>query len=83
MGRMPVWSDPLPGVAPAAYQATTISTLAVTAFLEALEAEDRWDWNVAYRGYQAAAMADPSFVEADVALARAARLRLGGTLGES
>jgi hypothetical protein len=46
-----------------------------------LEAEERWDWEGARRGYQAALAAAPGFLEAEAALARAARLRNGGTLG--
>ena len=82
LGRMPAWSDPLPGVAPSTFEATSVPAATLTSFLEGLAAEERWDWNGAYRGYLAAA-ADPTFFEAEVALARAARLRLGGTLGES
>ena len=54
---------------------------ALQSFLRGLAAEESWDWEGARRGYQAAA-SDPGFFEAPAALARAARLRLGGTLGE-
>ncbi|MFQ5537100.1 MAG: hypothetical protein ACE5GJ_06570 [Gemmatimonadota bacterium] len=60
-----------------------IPDAAVSAFARGLMAEERWDWEAARRGYQAALGGAPSFVEARAALARAARLRLGGTLGES
>ena len=81
MGRRPSWSDPIPTSAPATYRATTVPQQSVEGFLRGLAAEERWDWEAARRGYQAAAVG--GFFEAEVALARAARLRLGGTLGES
>jgi hypothetical protein len=76
LGRLPDWDESAigtPGRAPDAD--------AVVSFLRGLAAEERWDWEDARRGYQAAA-SDPSFVEARAALARTARLRQGGTLGE-
>jgi hypothetical protein len=80
-GHRPASADPS---APA--DGTTIrarvSDAALAEFLRGLAAEERWSWEAARRGYQAAA-ADPGFFEAAAALARAARLRTGGTLGES
>lgn len=84
MGRRPAWNDPLPASAPASYRPTGIPATAVDAFFGGLRAEDGWQWDRARVGYQAALKAGgPSFVEAETALARTARLRLGGTLGAS
>lgn len=82
MGRRPEWTDPLSGAAPTGYMATSVPPEAVEAFLRGLAAEEEWNWAGAFRGYSAAA-AHGAFFEAEVALARAARLRMGGTLGES
>jgi hypothetical protein len=49
-----------------------------------VEAEDWFDWEAARRAYQGAMeIAGTAFFEPDVALARLARLRAGGTLGAS
>jgi hypothetical protein len=82
LGRLPAWSDPVAGSAPAEYAATDVTTEALAAFLTGLAEEERWRWEEARAGYQAAARV-PGFFEAEAALARSARLRLGGTLGES
>ncbi|MDX1567944.1 MAG: hypothetical protein R3223_09095 [Longimicrobiales bacterium] len=86
--RKPVWTDPLATsnvpAAPAAYQNGEIGPGATAAFLRGLAAEDRYDWEAARIGYQRALEeADGRFFEAEEALARTARLRAGGTLGES
>jgi hypothetical protein len=73
--RLPMWADPRPDPA-------SVSEEALSHFVRALAAEEMWNWEAARRGYQAAA-ADPAFHEAATALARTARLRLGGTLAES
>jgi hypothetical protein len=76
--QLPNWTDPTSdgqAIAP-------VSEEALSHFLRGLAAEEIWDWEGARRGYQAAA-ADRSFHEAATALARTARLRLGGTLAES
>ncbi|HUF75042.1 MAG TPA: hypothetical protein VMM35_02130 [Longimicrobiales bacterium] len=83
LGRRPAWDDPVAGAAPAEYAATGVSSEALAAFLTGLAAEDRWRWEGARIGYQAAAAGAAGFFEAEAALARTARLRLGGTLGES
>lgn len=80
LDRLPTWVDPLrpPADAPSEH----VSADALRSFFAGLASEEVWEWEGARRGYQAAA-ADPAFHEASTALARAARLRLGGTLGES
>ena len=78
--RLPAWEDPIAG-ASRTITGSDVSDTALQSFLRGLAAEESWDWDGARRGYQAAAR-DPSFFEAPAALARAARLRLGGTLGE-
>ena len=84
MGRRPQWRDPAGDTAPPSYRATSVSLTAVSAFLRGLSAEERWDWEGARRGYQAAlAQSGSAFVEAAAALARTGRLRNGGTLGAS
>jgi len=84
MDRRPAWSDSERGSAPSSYQATTISIAAVEAFMRGLASEERWDWEGARMGYQAAlARSGGRFPEASAALARTARLRSGGTLGVS
>lgn len=80
LGRLPAWDDPL-GERPTEYTAGGVRAEAVASFLAGLEAEERWRWESAREAYQAAARA-PGFFEAEAALARTARLRLGGTLGE-
>ncbi|MDX1532280.1 MAG: hypothetical protein R3362_12190 [Rhodothermales bacterium] len=82
LGRLPEWEDPLPAAAPESYRASDIPPDAVERFLRGLAAEELWNWEGARRSYEAAAAA-AGFVEAEVALARTARLRTGGTLGES
>lgn len=79
-GRRPDWADPLEEVNAGA--SGGVSPEALASFLRGLAAEELWRWEDARRGYTAAA-ADPDFHEARTALARAARLRLGGTLAES
>ncbi len=80
MGRASAWADPIASAAPAAFERTDISVAAVNAFLEGLASEEVWNWEGARVGYQTASVRNPGFFEAEVALARAARLRLGGTL---
>lgn len=85
-GRLPAWDDPLGadrGSGANADGPSRVPTEALTHFLRGLGAEEAWDWEGARRGYQQALAADPDFHEARTALARAARLRLGGTLAES
>lgn len=84
LGRRPVWSDPIPDAAPAQYRPSGIPSQALESFLRGLAAEERWNWDGARRGYQGALSGGgDGFVEAVAALARAARLRNGGTLGAS
>lgn len=82
LGRLPEWSDPVPAAAPPAFAPSGVPLRAVEAFLAGLAAEESWRWEPARESYQAATVSI-GFVEAEAALARAARLRLGGTLGES
>ena len=82
LGRRPPWRDPVERAAPAEYVAADVPARAVSSFLAGLAAEESWRWESARVSYQAAA-ARVGFFEAETALARAARLRLGGTLGES
>jgi hypothetical protein len=82
LDRLPTWSDPVTGAAPTEYAPSGVPSRAVADFLRGLSAEDAWRWDAAREAYQAAARS-PGFFEASVALARTARLRLGGTLGES
>lgn len=87
LGRLPPWTDPRAddvAPAPVTYVASLVSLEAAAAFVTAVAAEDRYDWEAARRGYQfALETAGPTFLEADEALARVARLRAGGTLGAS
>lgn len=86
LGRLPRWDDPLEAESGATANAggvSRVSTDALLHFLRGLAAEERWSWEGARRGYQQALERDPDFHEARTALARAARLRLGGTLAES
>ena len=71
-----------PGTAPPPDATARISDGAVAAFLQGLEAEERWSWDEARSAYLRAAGAE-GFDEAGAALARLARLRMGGTLGRS
>ena len=80
LDRLPNWEDPLASANDG--DADSVSDEALRDFLRGLAAEELWNWEEARRGYQAAA-ADPAFYEATAALARSARLRLGGTLAES
>jgi hypothetical protein len=83
LNRLPDWSDPMANAAPADFVSTSVETSALTSYLQGLAAEERWDWERARQGYQRALDDDPSFFEARVALGRAARLRMGGTLAAS
>jgi len=83
LGRLPAWTDLLADAAPRSFTSTAVPSTAVESFLSGLAAEERWDWEGARRGYQAALAVDGAFFEASAALARTARLRLGGTLGAS
>jgi hypothetical protein len=82
LGRLPAWTDPAPAAAPAAYTPSGVPEGALRDFLAGLAAEESWAWERARASYRSAA-ASVGFVEAGAALARTARLRLGGTLGES
>lgn len=79
--RRPAWEDPLAD-ADGTTSGFDVSDAMVLSFMRGIVAENTWDWDEARRRYQVAA-GDARFHEASVALARAARLRLGGTLGES
>lgn len=81
LGRLPAWDDPIEAAAPAEYVASGVPSGALNSFLAGLAAEEQWRWESARVAYQTAARA-PGFLEAEAALSRAARLRLGGTLGE-
>jgi len=81
LGQRPAWNDPVIDAAPSEYRASGVSTASVELFLQGLAAEERWNWEAARRSYEAAARG--GFFEAEAALARTARLRTGGTLGES
>ena len=81
-GHLTAWVDSLASE-PANAEATSgVSPASLVNFLAGLAAEERWNWEGARRGYQAAA-AEPAFHEAVTLLARAARLKLGGTLAEN
>ena len=82
LGRRPAWSDPVAAAAPASYGPSGVPPEAAAAFFRGLAAEEEWAWERARVAYQRAAEAR-DFPEAAAALARAARLRTGGTLGES
>ncbi|NIP57032.1 MAG: hypothetical protein GWM92_17035 [Gemmatimonadetes bacterium] len=87
-GRLPAWEDPLDGddidPAPRAYADAGIPAEAVRAFLQGIAAEDAYRWEGARRGYgRALRVGGEAFYEPEVALARTARLRAGGTLGAS
>jgi hypothetical protein len=82
LGRRPAWADPVPNAAPPQFVASGIPATAVESFLVGLAAEESWRWDAARAAYQTATRS-VGFVEAEAALARAARLRLGGTLGEN
>jgi hypothetical protein len=82
VGRLPAWTDPVGEAATARSRESGVPDAAVASFLRGLAAEETWRWEAARASYQQAA-ATVGFFEAEAALARAARLRLGGTLGES
>ncbi len=82
LGRLPAWDDPVPSAAPRVYAPSDVSTETLTRFLQGLAAEEAWQWERARVAYQAA-LGSAGFFEARAALARTARLRAGGTLGES
>ena len=82
IGRLPSWSDPFPAAAPTTFASSGVSQRAFQDFLAGLAAEEVWAWERARVAYQEAA-GNAGFVEAGAALARTARLRRGGTLGES
>ena len=82
LGRLPVWPDPVPAAAPSTFAPSGVPLRAVEEFFAGLAAEESWRWEAAREAYQSAA-GRVGFVEAEAALARTARLRLGGTLGES
>lgn len=82
IGRRPAWDDPLPTSAPREYVASGVPSEALARFLQGLAAEEEWQWEPAREAYQAA-QRSVGFFEAGAALARTARLRNGGTLGES
>lgn len=85
LDRLPAWDDPraLAGRSANVPAASGVSTEAMRHFLRGLAAEEAWSWERARRGYQDALALEPDFYEARAALARTARLRLGGTLAES
>jgi hypothetical protein len=80
--RLPAWTDPDAAAAPLAFTPSGVPVRAVEDFLAGLAAEEVWAWERAREAYQSAA-GSVGFAEAGAALARTARLRLGGTLGES
>jgi hypothetical protein len=82
LGRRPSWTDPVADAAPERFVPSGVTDGTVASFLTGLAAEESWRWEPARVSYQAAAES-PGFFEAAAALARTARLRLGGTLGES
>jgi hypothetical protein len=82
LGRRPDWPDPVANAAPERFAPSGVRPGAVSSFLTGLAAEESWRWEAARVAYQAAGES-VGFFEAEAALARTARLRLGGTLGES
>lgn len=82
VGRLPVWTDPEADAAPGSYRSSGVPLTAVRFFLRGLAEEERWNWEGARVAYQSALTVDGApFHEARAALARTARLRMGGTLG--
>ena len=75
--RLPEWDDPIANAA----RDHRVAPEAIASFLQGLSLEEVWRWEDARRAYQSATLSD--FPEASAALARIARLRLGGTLAES
>jgi len=80
LDQRPAWADPIAAANDPAVAG--VSPAAIDHFARGLAAEELFRWEEARRGYQAAAE-DPEFYEAASALARTARLRLGGTIAES
>jgi hypothetical protein len=80
LDRLPTWDDPARRAGDD--DRGDVAPDALLAFLRGLAAEEAFRWEEARRAYQEAAR-DPDFHEAAAALARTARLRLGGTLAES
>jgi hypothetical protein len=85
LGRHPAWTDPLGSpAAPRLFLPSGVPEAAIEAFFRGVNAEDRFDWEEARRGYQLAQeIAGDDFFEPGVALARVARQRAGGSLGAS
>lgn len=84
MQRLPNWVDPNPSAAPVTYRSAPVSLSAITSFFAGVAAEERYRWEEARAAYQAALdSGGAEFFEPEVALARIARLRAGGTLGAS
>jgi len=83
LGRLPDREAASGAVGPSGYRGAGVARPAIAAFLRGLAAEERWDWEPARRGYEEALARTAAFPEAAAALARTARLRTGGTLGES
>lgn len=77
LNRRPLWDDPMA----ATRESERVREDILANFLQGLAYEEVWDWEEAREAYQAAV--DVDFPEAAAALARTARLRLGGTLAES
>ncbi|MGB1779376.1 MAG: hypothetical protein ACPHQP_07460 [Longimicrobiales bacterium] len=77
LDRRPTWDDHDANVG----SSDRVAPTAIANFLRGLAFEDVWRWEDARVAYQAALEGD--FPEARAALARTARLRLGGTLAES
>lgn len=82
-GGRPVWQDPAGAPATPGDPFAGVPAQAVADFFLGLAEEEGWRWEEARARYQRALAAGGSgFVEAAAALARTARLRNGGTLGE-
>lgn len=82
-GGRPVWQDPAGAPGAPGDPSAGVPAQAVTDFFLGLADEEAWKWEEARARYQRALAAGGSgFVEAAAALARNARLRNGGTLGE-
>lgn len=79
----PAWHDPAGAPGAPGDPSAGVPAQAVAEFLLGLAEEDAWRWEEARARYQRAlATGGSGFVEAAAALARTARLRNGGTLGE-
>jgi hypothetical protein len=84
LDALPAWTDPVADAAPGAWRGSGVPATATDAFARGVTAEDTYDWEAARRAYQRAReLGGAGFFEPDVALARVARLRAGGTLGAS